>query len=297
FAAVDFADDVTLSDEDIASYFEANAETYRVGERRKIKYLQVDTEAIRANITVPEQDIQRYYNQNIDQYSTPEEVRARHILLNVEGNDEAEVRTRAEALLAEVKAGGDFAALAEKHSQDVASASRGGDLGFFGRGRMVPDFEQVAFSLAPGEVSDLVRTPFGFHIIKVEEKKAGDVQPLDAVRASISQQLQVERAQTRAQDLANAIDAEVSTPADLERVGAARGLQVIESEFFTRDEPVPGLGPAPGVTNAAFELESGAVSDAVRTASGYVILTVTGSEPSRLPELDEVRTRVEADLR
>lgn len=297
FAAVDFADKVTLTDSDIAAYFEANRETYRIGERRKIKYLQIDTEAIRANITVPEQDIQRHYNQNIDQYSTPEEVRARHILLNVEGGNEAEVRARAEALLAQVKGGADFAALAEKHSQDVASASRGGDLGFFGRGRMVPEFEQVAFSLAPGEVSDLVRTPFGFHIIKVEEKRAGDVQPLDAVRAAIQQQLQFERAQTRAQDLANAVDAEVSAPADLERVGAARGLKVVESEFFTRDQPIPGLGPAPAVANAAFELEPGAVSDALRTPNGFVVFTVTGTEPSRLPDLEEVRTRVEADLR
>src|SRR5690606_37303725 len=87
FAAVDFADKVTLTDSDIAAYFEANRETYRIGERRKIKYLQIDTEAIRANITVPEQDIQRHYNQNIDPYSTPEEVRARHILLNVEGGN------------------------------------------------------------------------------------------------------------------------------------------------------------------------------------------------------------------
>src|SRR5690606_18491473 len=155
---------------------------------------------------------------------------------------------------------------------------------FFGRGRMVPDFEQVAFSLAPGEVSDLVRTPFGFHIIKVEEKRAGDVQPLDAVRAAIQQQLQFERAQTRAQDLANAVDAEVSTPADLERVGAARGLKVVESEFFTRDQPIPGLGPAPAVANAAFELEPGAVSDALRTPNGFVVFTVTGTEPSRLPD-------------
>lgn len=297
FAAVDFADQVTLTDGDVAAYFEANAETYRIGEQRKIKYLQIDTEAIRANITVPEQDIQRYYNENIDQYSTPEEVRARHILLNLDDKDEAAVRAQADELLAQVKAGGDFEALAKAHSQDVASASQGGDLGFFGRGRMVPDFERVAFELEPGEVSDVVRTPFGFHIIKVEEKKAGDVQPLDAVRATIAQQLQFERAQTRAQDLATAIEGEVSTPADLERVGAARGLKVVESDLFTRDQPVPGLGPAPAVTAAAFELEPGAVSDALRTGGGFVILTVTGSEASKLPPLEDVRTRVEADLR
>jgi len=297
FAAVDFADDVTLSDADIEAYFKANTEAYRIGEQRKIKYLQVDTEAIRGNITVPEQDIQRYYNQNIDQYSTPEEVRARHILRNIEGKDEAAVRAEAEKLLAQVREGADFAALAREHSQDVASASNGGDLGFFGRGRMVPEFEAVAFSLEPGQVSDLVRTPYGFHIIKVEEKKAGDVQSLDSVRTTIAEQLRYERAQTRAQDLANAIAAEVKSPADLDRVGAARGLKVVESEFFTREQPVPGLGPAPAVTAAAFDLGENQVSEPVRTANGYVFLTVTGTQPSSLPTLDAVKARVEADLR
>lgn len=297
FAAVEFEDEVTVDDAAIAAHFEANKESYRIGEQRKIKYLQIDTAAIRANISVPEQDVQRAYNQNIDQYSTPEEVRASHILLNLEGRDEAEVRAQAEALLAQVRGGADFAALAREHSQDVASASRGGDLDFFGRGRMVPEFEAVAFSLEPGQVSDLVRTAYGFHIIKVTDKKAGDVQPLDAVRATIAEQLTFERAQTRAQDLATAIAGELKSPADLDRVGAARGLKVVESEFFTREEPVPGLGPSPAVSAAAFELEQGTVSEALRTPAGFAFVTVVGTNPSTLPQLDAVKTRVEADLR
>jgi peptidyl-prolyl cis-trans isomerase D len=297
FPAVDFLDQVTLTDADVAAYFEANKETYRIGEQRKVKYLQVDTEAIRANITVPEQDVQRYYNQNIDQYSTPEQVRASHILLNLEGRDEAEVRKQAEDLLAQVRAGADFAALATKFSQDVASASRGGDLDFFGRGRMVPEFEAVAFTLEPGQVSDLVRTQYGFHIIKVTDKKAGDVQPLDTVRGTIAEQLKFERAQTRAQDLANTIAAEVKSAADLDRVGAARGLKVVESDFFGRTDPIPGLGPSPAVAEAAFSLETGAVSDALRTPNGFAFITVTDSKPSTLPTLDAVKARVEADLK
>ncbi len=297
FAAVEFEDEVTVDDAAIAAHFEANKDSYRIGEQRKIKYLQIDTAAIRANISVPEQDVQRAYNQNIDQYSTPEEVRASHILLNLEGRDEAEVRAQAEALLAQVRGGADFAALAREHSQDVASASRGGDLDFFGRGRMVPEFEAVAFSLEPGQVSDLVRTAYGFHIIKVTDKKAGDVQPLDAVRATIAEQLTFERAQTRAQDLATAIAGELKSPADLDRVGAARGLKVVESEFFTREEPVPGLGPSPAVSAAAFELEQGTVSEALRTPAGFAFVTVVGTNPSTLPQLDAVKTRVEADLR
>jgi peptidyl-prolyl cis-trans isomerase D len=297
FPAVDFASDVTLTDDEVRAYYEGHQETYRIGEQRQVKYLQIDVQDIRANVTVPEQDIQRHYNQNIDQYSQEEQVRASHILLNLEGRDEAEVRTEAERLLAEVRGGADFEALARQHSQDVASASRGGDLDFFGRGRMVPEFEAVAFTLEPGQVSDLVRTQYGFHIIKVTDTRAGEVQPLDAVRTTIADQLRFERAQTRAQDLANAIAAEVSTAADLDRAGAARGLKVEESDFFTRSEPIPGLGPSPEASNVAFTLEANRVSDPLRTAAGYAFITVTGSRESRIPDFADVQTRVEADLR
>ena len=163
-------------------YFEQSKDTYRIGERRKVRYLLLDAQAIRNNITVPEQDIQRAYRQNIDQYSQPEQVRVSHILLNTEGKDEAAVRARAEDLLKQIKGGADFAALAKANSQDPASASKGGDLDFFGKGRMVPEFEAVAFTLPVGQLSDVVRTQFGFHIMKVTDKKAAEVQPLDAVR-------------------------------------------------------------------------------------------------------------------
>ena len=182
FPTVSFLDQVQVTDADVAAYFEQSKDTYRIGERRKVRYLLLDVQAIRNNITVPEQDIQRAYRQNIDQYSQPEQVRVSHILLNTEGKDEAAVRARAEDLLKQIKGGADFEALAKANSQDPASASKGGDLDFFGRGRMVPEFEAVAFTLPVGQLSDVVRTQYGFHIMKVTDKKAAEVQPLDAVR-------------------------------------------------------------------------------------------------------------------
>ena len=205
FPTVSFLDQVQVTDADVAAYFEQSKDTYRIGERRKVRYLLLDAQAIRNNITVPEQDIQRAYRQNIDQYSQPEQVRVSHILLNTEGKDEAAVRARAEDLLKQIKGGADFEALAKANSQDPASASKGGDLDFFGRGRMVPEFEAVAFTLPVGQLSDVVRTQYGFHIMKVTDKKAAEVQPLDAVRPQITEQLKFERAQTRVQDLATAI--------------------------------------------------------------------------------------------
>ncbi len=297
FPTVSFLDQVQVSDADVAAFFEQSKETYRIGERRKVRYLLLDAQAIRNNITVPEQDIQRAYRQNIDQYSQPEQVRASHILLSTEGKDEQVVRAKAEDLLAQIKAGGDFEALAKANSADPASASKGGDLDFFGKGRMVPEFEAVAFTLPVGQMSDLVRTQYGFHIIKVTDKKAAEVQPLDAVRPQITEQLKFERAQTRVQDLATAIAAELKTPADLDKVAASRGLKVQESALFARNEPIPGLGASLEVSEQAFTLDAGKVSGPLRTGTGVAFLTVTGSEAARVPTLAEVKERVTTDLK
>ncbi len=297
FPTVSYLDKVQVTDADVAAYFEQSKETYRIGERRKVRYLLLDVQAIRANITVPEQDIQRAYRQNIDQYTQTEQVRASHILLNADATNEAEVRKKAEGILAQVKAGADFEALAKANSQDPASAARGGDLDFFGKGRMVPEFEAVAFSLPVGQTSDLVRTQYGFHIIRVTDKKAAEVQPLDAVRPQITEQLRFERAQTRVRDLATAIAAELKTPADLDKAAASRGLQVQESALFTRTEPIPGLGASPEVSEQAFTLEQGKVSGPLQTGTGVVFLTVTGSEAARVPALAEVKERATTDLK
>ena len=297
FPTVSFLDQVQVTDADVATFFEQNRDTYRIGERRKVRYLLLDAQAIRNNITVPEQDIQRAYRQNIDQYSQPEQVRVSHILLNTEGKDEAEVRAKAEDLLKQIKGGADFATLAKAHSQDPASASKGGDLDFFGRGRMVPAFEAVAFTLPVNQLSDVVRTQYGFHIMKVTDKKAAEVQPLDTVRPQITEQLKFERAQTRVQDLATAISTELKTPADLDNAAAKRGLKVQESPFFVRNEPIGGLGASPEVSEQAFTLEAGKVSGPLRTGTGIAFLTVTGSEAARVPPLAEVKERVTNDLK
>jgi peptidyl-prolyl cis-trans isomerase D len=297
FPTVSFLEQVQVSDADVSAWFDANKETYRIGERKKVKYLLLDAQAIRQNITVPEQDIQRAYRQNIDQYTQTEQVRASHILLNTEGKDEAAVRAKAEDLLKQLKGGADFAALARANSNDPASASKGGDLDYFGKGRMVPEFEAVAFTQPVGQLSELVRTQYGFHIIKVTDKKAAEVQPLDAVRPQITEQLKFERAQTRVQDLATAIATEVKAPADLDKAANTRGLKVQESPFFTRTEPIPGLGASPEVSEAAFSLEQGKVSGPLRTGTGVAFLTVTGSEAARVPALSEVKDRATNDLK
>ncbi len=156
------------------------------------------------------------------------------------------MRATAEDVLKQARAGADFAGLAKKYSDDDANRDQGGDLDFFARGRMVPEFEDVAFKLAPGQLSDLVKTQYGFHIIKITDKKAGSVKPLAEVRQQLMEQLRADAAEQQLGQLAERLSGEIRTKADLERSAKAQGLTVQESGFFGRNDLVPGLGLAPG---------------------------------------------------
>ena len=289
-------DQVTVTEAEVVARYGTNKDDYRVGERRKITFLLIDTDAIRASTTVPAADVSAFYNDNIQQYSTPEQIRARHILLGTEGKDEAGVRARAEEVLKEVQAGGDFADLATKHSEDEASKALGGDLDYFQRGRMVPEFDTAAFALEAGQVSDLVKSPFGFHIIKVEDKKGGTTRTLDETRVEITEQLKFRRSQDAAAAQASALAARITVAADLERVAKEEGLTTTESGFFLRDEPVPGIGGAPQIAQIAFALDDGAVSAPIGSPRGPVFITVTGKEEPYVPTLDDVKDEVREDL-
>jgi peptidyl-prolyl cis-trans isomerase D len=291
-----FRSQVTVTDADLAPYFESKKNDYRVGEQRKVRYLLLDRELARQQVVVPASDVQRYYNDNIQQYSTPERVRASHILLNTGGKDEAAVRKQAEDLLAQIKKGADFAGLAKKYSEDVGTKDKGGDLDFFPRGQMVPEFEQAAFSLAPGQVSDLVKTQYGFHIIKVVDKQAGTTQPLETVRPQIQQTLAAQIADQQITERASKLAERVKNPDDLNKAAGELGLKVEESGFFQRTEPVPGLGAAPQVSAAAFDLQDNSVSEALASPRGPVFITVSGKKDPYTPPLDEVKDRVREDL-
>jgi peptidyl-prolyl cis-trans isomerase D len=296
FSADKLRDQVQVTDQDLTSWFGAHKENYRVGEKRKIKFLVVDVEQMRTKVTVPPADIEKYYRDNITQFTTPEQVRASHILLKTEGKDEAAVKAKAEDLLKQIRGGADFGALAKKYSEDEVSAKQSGDLDYFGRGRMVKQFEDVAFSLEPGQISDVVKTPFGFHIIKVVDRKPEATRPLEAVRQQIADQLAYERAQSQATALAEEIGKQLKTAADLDKAAAAHGLTTQESGFFQRDEPVAGLGPAPEVTEEAFTTKEGSVAGPARVAQGMVFFAPTGTQPSRLPDLTEVKDKVKDDV-
>ena len=252
FRGDDYRDQVEVTDADIQLLYDQESERYQEPEKRKLRFLLVDESVLRDSITPTDDAIQDYYDANFSQYTTPGQVRASHILLRTEGKDEADVEALATDLAAQARDGADFAELAREHTEDEGTAESGGDLGLFGRGRMVPEFEAAAFSMDVDEVSDPVKSPFGLHVIKITEKVEETTQALDDVRESITDTLKREQAGARASALAQAIDAEVSTPDELERAASARGLEVQESAFAAPGEPILGLGLASEVSAQAF---------------------------------------------
>lgn len=296
FTAGKFSAGITPTDAEINAHFTANPETYRTGEKRRVKYLTIDAEGLRATRVVTPAEIEARYRENMAQYTTTEQVRASHILFKTgEGKNEAAQRKAAEGVLAKVKAGGDFAALAKQYSED-GSAAQGGDLNFFTHERMVKPFSDAAFAMKPGQVSDLVKSEFGFHIIKTTERKAGGTQPLSEVRAQIEDQLRFEKAGTEAQSIADQVAKEIDDPSDLDRVAKARNLTVSDSGLFSREEPLSGLGFAPAVASAAFTMEQGKVSGQLRTNQGFAFIALTEIKPPSIPTLAEVKDRVRNDV-
>jgi peptidyl-prolyl cis-trans isomerase D len=161
---------------------------------------------------------------------------------------------------------------------------------------MVPEFDAAVFAMQPGQISDLVKTQFGFHIIKLVDKKPATKRTLDEVKAQIEDQLKWDRAQTEAQRIADDVATKLKKPADLDAVAKPRGLTVSESAFFTRDEPIAGLGMAPAVAQRAFDLKDGEVSESIRTPQGYAFITLTGKQDAYVPKLDEVKAKVKDDV-
>src|SRR5215813_5870480 len=269
--AAKYHEGLTATDAEVNKYFEDHKDAFRVSEKRKVRYLLIDQEALRKGVAVTGQQLERYYNDNIQRYATPEQVKASHILLKTEGKDDAAVRKQAEDILAKLKGGADFAELAKKYSEDTGSAVKGGDLDYFGKGQMVSEFDKVAFSLQPGQMSDLVKTQF-------------------------EDQLKYEQAQTAAQKLSDQVAGELKRPSDFDSVARKHSLQTGESGLFLQDEPIAGIGMAPGVNQKAFDLKEGEVSEPLQTPGGYAFITVTGHQDPYIPKVDEVRVKVRDEV-
>ncbi len=288
-----------LTDEAARTLFDENISDYRVPERRRVSFAVIATEAIRGSVELDEAALRTAYEDSIGEFTTPEEVRARHILFRLPPDPDeetlAETLATAEEILDQIRAGADFVALAEENSDDTATATSGGDLGWFRRGRMTAEFEEVAFSLDVDETSDVVQTPFGLHIIRLDGSRAEQVRPFEEVRGQLEQRITFERAEEIADQRAEELRTEVLRRASLEDLADQFGLEIRESALFSQLEGFAEV-LSPEFSRQAFAIGRDRVAEPIRFGEGYVIFRVDEIVESHEPEFAEVEDAVRSDL-
>jgi len=295
------------TDEELKAFYERNKATYNnsIPEKRQIKYVVVDNAKIAAATTVTDQDLQSYYDQHREEYRVPEQVKVSHILIKTPlpapgaKEDEkavADARAKAEGVLKEVKAGGDFAKLAEKYSDDPGSAKSGGDLGWIGRGRTVPEFEKAAFSLGKGQTSDLVKSSYGFHIIRVEDKQEAHLKTLAEVKSEIEEKVKQEKAARATETAANSLLSQARTEG-FDKSAAAKGQAAVTTEFFSRTDHLPGLAANPQFMDAVFNEADKAPPDVAQVPQGYVVFQLLAIKPPATPTFEEIRSRLQNEFK
>jgi peptidyl-prolyl cis-trans isomerase D len=293
---------VQPSEDQVKARFEARKDAYRIPERRVVSYVLLDRASLQPQVAVTDRDIELFYQDHREEFRQEEEACASHILVKVkageagEGHSETDAQKLAQGLLDQVKAGGDFAALAKKFSEDQGSAQNGGDLGCFAPGRMVPEFDDAVFALAPGQVSDLVKTSFGFHVIRLASKREAAVLPLaqvkERIRASVTESKVRELGEQKAQGMAEALGKGKS----LEEAAKAQDLAVQKSAPIARGDTPPVLS-SPVLVARVFGMKPGqAEKEGFSLPQGAAFVSLAEIQPARAPELKDVQDKVRADL-
>jgi peptidyl-prolyl cis-trans isomerase D len=293
---------ITPDEGELKAAYEKRKSQYQIPEKRSVEYGLVDLNKLRQSVQISDEELKTKYQQDIAQYQVPNRVHAQHILFMTVGKPDAEVdeiRKKAEDVLKQAKKGAKFDELAKKDSEDPGSKEKGGDLGWLVRGQTVAEFEKAAFSLQPGTISDLVKTQYGFHIIKVLEKETAHTKSLDEVKDSIRAPLVLakadEEASKTADQLAAAIRRSNRTPlADLAR---DFHLQVSQTRPVSAADQLIELGNSTEVKDTIFRLREGEVSQPIRTDRGYVVLSLKQVLPAHQGTLDEVRDKIAASLK
>jgi peptidyl-prolyl cis-trans isomerase D len=293
--------------EELKAFYDSHQKNYAnsIPEKRKIKYAVLDTGKIQGGVQVTRDDLQAYYNQHRDQYRVPEQIKVSHIWIKmplpgpdgkIDDKGVADAQHRAEDLLKQLKSGAKFEDVAKKSSEDTGSANVGGSLGWIGKSQMGAEFEKAAAALPKGKISDVVKTLDGFHIIRVDDRQDAHMKTLDEVKAEIEpvvkQQKTQQMAQKQAEDLLQQAKAQ-----GLEAAAAAKGVSVVTSDFFSRRDLVPGLGPAPQFMDAVFSAAEKSPAEMAATSQGFAVFQLIAVKPPSTPTFDEIRTRVEEQFK
>jgi len=273
-----FRSQVTVTPEEMMKQYESRKAGLMLPERRSFDVIIVNDAKMAAQIQLSDDELRRIYLASQDRYRTEERVRARHILLKTMDKPAEEIpklEARAKDLLKQLKGGADFAALAKQHSEDPGSAAKGGDLDWVTRGQMVPEFEKTAFSLKPKEISDVVKTQYGFHIVQVLEKQDARLKPFEEVKAELAAErrkaLAYERVQTTAEAIRNAL---LKAPMETEAVAKQHGLTVTPVEKAKAGTPIPGLAENAELDGFLFSAKKGEVSPVIQTAGNTLVVAV-----------------------
>lgn len=296
-----FASEVELSDEEVNTFYEANLAQFDTQEKVNIAYVVLSVDDLKGDVTVSDEEVEQYYTENNLLYKTAEERRVSHIIIEF-GDDEAAAKAKAEALVAELANGADFATLAQENSDDTFTAENGGDLDFITAGMMDEAFDDAAFSLAQvGDVSEVVETEFGYHIIKLTDIKPEEVTPLAEVSEEIRNQLATDKATDRFYSLQNDMaNLAFEVPDTLEDVAGVANKPVKETGLVSA-QLVPAPLNVPAVTSRVFDpafIEEGLNSDLIELDDDTIaFVRIAEHEPQRTQSLDEVRTRILAQLR
>lgn len=309
----DLESKITPDDAEIKAAYEKNKKNYQVPEKRVVRYAVIDVNQIRQNTQISDADLKAQYQQNIQQYEVPNRVHVEHILLMTVGKTPAEVdeiHQKAEDILKQAdKKGANFEELAKKYSEDPGSKDKSGDLGWITQGQTVPEFEKVAFSLPKGAISGIVKTQYGFHIIKVLDKEVAHTKPFDEVKDSIRAPLMLSKADAEANSEADKLSEEIrqSNKLSLDDVAKQFHMTVGETRPVSVGDPILELGSTQGVggsrgqtdevKDAIFSQRPGELSLPIHTDRGYLVVSVKQVIPAHQGTLDEVRDKIVTDLK
>lgn len=297
FSPAKISADLKPTPQEIQAYFDQNKGFYNIPETRDVQLIIADQAKVADTIQISDAQVQAYYDAHRDDYRTQERVHARHILLSITNKPKDEIpkiKAQAEDLDKQLKAGADFAALAKKYSQDPGSAQKGGDLGWVSRGQMVKNFEDAVFSLKPNQISDVVTTEYGFHIIEVLEKQPAHLQTLDEVKPTIIAALKQQSVFDKMQDLSDKAHAElVKAPKNAQQIANELNLEFVDVPAYAPGAPISQLGATDPQVGATIQgMKPGDVSDVFQSGNKLAIATVISTKPSHPAQLSEVETQV-----
>jgi len=293
---------ITPDEAEIKASYEKNRSRYQVPEKRVARYGLIDLNQLRQTAQISDDELKAQYQQNIQQYQVPNRVHVEHILLMTVGKTDAEVeeiRKKAEDVLKQAKKGAQFEDLAKKYSEDPGTKDKGGDLGWLMQGQAVPEFEKTAFGLEKGKISDLVKTQYGFHIIKVLDKETAHTKPFEEVKDSIKTPLLLAKADKLASDESDQLSAAIrrSNKVSLDDLAKQFHLTVGETRPVSAADPILELGNSKEAKEAVFRLHQDELSMPIRTDRGYLVLSVKQIQPTHPGSLEEVRDKIVGELK